>query len=206
MKIFFLYMLTCFIINKTSSQKLEFKKLEFAYFDYDSVSKKTNPYLYANIDSLGKIRVNWFNKNSVGIKTNYFTYQLTSSEIKKMNIVFNNKSKLSSFFITKKLEKNESFCGDFEFFLVDYKDSTKDSVCTIEPFMSKKYEHMKVILVNILFFQEEKNKKIKPFPIPTGFKKSLESMYKKSKFLPGKCKPIIFRLEDNPDLQKGNKN
>jgi type VI protein secretion system component Hcp len=181
------FVFSCLIINIATGQKLEFKKLEFSYFDYSISLKKTNPYLYANIDSIGKVKVKWFNKNSVGIQTSYFTYQLSNLEIKKINTVFKSKIKLSSFFITKKLEKNEVFCGDYDFFLVNYKNSTKDSVCTIEPFMSKQYEQLKSLLDDIFFFKDSKIKKVKEFMIPDGFKKSLDSMYKKSLFLPNKC-------------------
>ena len=182
--------------NKTIAQNIPFEKIEYASFDVNSyrTKLKDKPFigLYSVISKDGSIKIN--NDDDYHNTHTYHTYNLTASELKKLDSVFDAHKHLKSYLQKTKLESNSFYAGSYDFFLVTYQNGTKDSLCIIAPFMSTEFSNIRDMLDDIYY--SKKGIKRKPFSIPENFKKSIILNYFKSKYLPRIQNPPSFRLED----------
>ena len=102
---------------------------------------------------------------------------------------------MKSYVRKTKLDKDEFFEGSYEFFSVIYQNDLKDSLCFIVPFMSKEFQNVYHMLDSIYWSDKKRLTKRHAFSIPTYFKNSISSNFKKSG-LPKKKPLPAFRLED----------
>ncbi len=180
------------ILNcSVKSQQVSFKTIEFGYFEYDTITKKSKIYLYSKIDNSGELTTYFY--NSSFDTTYYFTKKV--SENLKLNLTktFNKKNKLAKYIDTSSLKDDGIFMADYEFFLVTYKDNSVDSFCTSTCFTTEKFNRTRDSL-NPYFFDEDGRILIPRFNIPKEFKKMLEIAYHNAKWLPtkGSLPPIKF--------------
>jgi hypothetical protein len=178
--------------NKSIAQNIQFERIEYASFDVNSYRTKLKDTafvdLYSVINRNGLIKVN--NNDSYHNTHTYYTQRLTPSQLKSLDSIFNRKS-LNMYLAKTKLEDNSFYAGSYDFFLVTYKDGSKDSLCIIAPFMSSDFQKVYDMLDDIYY--SNKNIKTKPFNISHDFIKSLMISYFNSSYLPTIQNPPPFR-------------
>lgn len=177
----------------TYAQQVNFKTLEFSYFDYDFTTPN-GYYLgaYIKIDSSGNLVAR--TEGLIKKEMSFFSYKLNEKEILLLNSFFQPKKKLSTCFVTKKLGKGEMYAAFYDFFSIRYKDKTADSVCTISSFMGKKYNEIMDMFTDILYEESDRKKSISPFAIDKLFVNSLITNYRKATFLPKKVHHPPFKV------------
>ncbi len=189
------YFLVIFIFlaieSRIVAQKRSFDKIEFASFDVNSMvtQKKNVPYisLYSSIDKNGIVKFIDIDDNN---KSTFFSYVLSSDQLRKIRSIFDPAKKLRTYMSAKKT--GGMYGGSYNFYYVRYQNGIQDSLCTIFSFMSKGFMEVYDMLFDI--YIHKKDKKIPPFKIPNIFRKQLLSTYKKSKsYLPKIEYPGSFR-------------
>lgn len=187
-----------FLILETSlqskCQQPDFKKIEYALFDVNSyrtnVKDSVFVGLYCSISPTGVMEI--YNPRDLQDSPKvYYSIQLSSTELEKVNSVFNSKKLLKSYLIKTQLDPNSMYAGSYDFFRVIYMNDNADSVCIIPPFASESFTEMKNILTD-RFYRKTKREKINAFDIPNDFLYSLKKNYLESKYLPEIKNPPAF--------------
>lgn len=185
------------IVNNAIAQNTLFKKIEYASFDViPTKSKQANHIrvgLYYKIEKNGLVSI--LNDDDYHNTLTFNSYQLSRSQLKKINSIFNYTSHLKDYEIRKNLDSNEFFQGTYKFLSVIYQNGCKDSLCFIVPFMSNDFKYVYHMLDSIYWADKKKLKKIQPFIISQYFKKTILSNYRRSA-LPNKKSLPSFRRED----------
>jgi hypothetical protein len=186
MKFFNFY--TCiflFFASCSNSYTSSLQKIEFASFDVDPYrnEKKDSPYIhiYFTLSKDGLIKIN--NKSNYRKTHTYYQFQLTNSEMKRLNLIFNYSKKLNSYLSDSTMEENTFYAGSYNYYRIQYANGNVDSICIIPPFMNKEFETISNYLDSILYIRSDR-KEIEPFVLPTNFRTSLERCYQNSKYLP----------------------
>lgn len=179
------FLLLSIFSNCSTSQHSSFEKIEYASFDVNSyrTEKRDSIYidLYWSISDKGTMEV--YNVDSYHGTQDYYSFQLTESDLKKLNSAFNKKIELKSNLGDVQRKEGQIFAGSYDFFRVTYKDKTIDSICIIAPFMTKKFENTYNFLNNIVFERNER-RNIEKFSVSSVFVSSLRACFLRSKYLP----------------------
>ena len=185
------------IVNHTIAQNALFEKIEYASFDViPTKSKHANHIrigLYYRIEKNGLVTI--LNDDDYHNTLTFNGYQLSRTQLRKINSVFNYTKHLKDYVIRKNLDSNEFFQGTYNFLSVIYKNGCKDSLCFIVPFMSNDFQDVYHMLDSIYWADKKRLKKMQPFIISQYFKNTLLSNYRKSA-LPNKKSLPSFRRED----------
>ncbi len=193
----FTAVLFCGFLNSCTSQNTGFEKIEYASFKIikSESGQKDSMFieLYSIIDMKGLAKI--LNDDDYHDTLKFYTHQLDKERMAKINVVFNPQKKLNTYFITKKLADNELYGGVYHAFLVTYRNGEKDSLCFIEPFMSREFNAVYKMLDDEVFYGED-TKPCNSFRIPENFRKSVLLNYKKSTYLPNVSTLPSFRIED----------
>lgn len=180
-----------------NSQTPTFHTIEYASFHFNSyrTEKKDSVYIdmYYTISKNGLIEIN--NNDDYHKRHTYYSFQLTQTEISKLDSVFNQRHKLTTYLANTKMEDNSFYAGSYDFFRVTYSNGSIDSICIIQPFMSKDFEITYKFLDSTVYEREDKIK-VKEFDVPNYFKLSLKKSYLKSTYLPAIKTVPAFRLRD----------
>lgn len=178
--------------NYQDQQSRLFEKIEYASFEQPR-NNNVRINLYYSIDTTGLVTIR--NDDDYHNTLTFNTYELDTTQLKKINSIFNTTNHLNQYIIKRKFNDDEFFQGEYKFFSVRYKNSTKDSLCFIVPFMSNNFQDIYDMLDSVYWADKKKLKDIPPFSIAQTFKNSVLLNYKKAG-LPGKKALPSFRLED----------
>lgn len=184
------------VVNSTVAQNTSFEKIEYASFEVISKPKCKDSIrigLYYNVDKTGLVTI--LNDDDYHNTLTFDTYQLSTTQLKKLNSIFNYTRHLKNFMVRKKLDSDEFFQGAYKFVSVVYRNGCNDNLCFIVPFMSNDFQDAYHMLDSIYWTDKKKLKKRHSFIVPEYFKKAVELSYKKSS-LPKKKSIPSFRVED----------
>lgn len=187
-----------FILTSCENSKAPtFQTIEYASFDINSYRTKKKDSVYINmfytISKQGLIEIN--NQDDYHNRHTYYSFQLTQTEISKLDSIFNQRHKLKSYLANTKMKDNSFYAGSYDYFRVTYSNGTVDSICIIQPFMSEDFESTYKLLDSTIYDREDKIE-IKEFDVPDYFKLSLKKSYFKSSYLPEIKTIPAFRPED----------
>ncbi|MFD1258539.1 hypothetical protein ACFQ3S_17160 [Mucilaginibacter terrae] len=138
-KSYLLVALLSMAINALSqvAEKPVFKQLTFATYESFFVGKveKAEIIDLLEIDAFGKVHYRSKYYNGVADTV----YHLNNKTIKKLNKIFNGKTRLKSYLLKTKLEEGSHYGGDFDY--LSYVDSSNqsDEIIVVNPFMTKEF-------------------------------------------------------------------
>ena len=184
--VFFLFILLSSFFIQSKSQSVGFTKIEYASFDVNSyrTNVKDSVFigLYCSISPDGLIKINNPGGGQDSAKV-YYSLQLSPTELKKVNSIFNSYKPLKTYLVRTKLEKNSMYAGSYDFYRVTYPDGAVDSISVIVPFVAKSFREIDDLFSDV-FYSRKNRTKIDRFDIPNAFFTSLKNDYVKSKYLP----------------------
>jgi hypothetical protein len=181
---------------QSKCQQPDFKIIEYASFDVNShrtnVKDSVFVGLYCSITPMGFIQI--YNPRDLQDSPKvYYSIQLSSTELKRVNSIFNSKQLLKTYLIKTQLNPNSMYAGSYDFFRVKYSNGKLDSICIIPPFASESFKEATNTLTDG-FYGKRKREKINPFSMPNNFLYSLNRSYLESKYLPEIKNPPRFTL------------
>lgn len=182
-KILFLFLSITFptIIFSCASPTKSVKQIEAAYFT--GSNKKPIPFITGYVSFInGGLATYYDNDRRTGIEE-FTNIQLPDSLISKMKELFNGKKKLKVYEERRKMEENEFFAGEYFYLKLTYDDNTIDSLCTIQPFLSTKFNEDYDSFVDFIY-EKSNRRPIAPFKISSSFQTSLNSAYHNCDYLP----------------------
>ena len=163
-----------------------FKKIEYARFAiFPQKSNRKDSLsigLYSVINKAGILTV--LNDDNYHNTLTFYTYKLSSDQLNKINLIFDNKKTLKEYLIKKDLGVDTFYSGNYDFYKVTYDNGKTDSLCFVEPFMSEKFNLIYNMLYDIYFSEKENKIKHESFSIPADFKNAILESYKNSTYLP----------------------
>lgn len=192
--LFSLFLFSGSFFIKSKSPSVSFEKIEYASFDVNSyrTSVKDSVFvgLYCSITSNGLVRINNPGDLQDSPKV-YYSFQLSPSELKKVNSIFNSGIQLKTYLVKTQLEKNTMYAGSYDFYRVSYSGGPVDSICVISPFITNSFREIEELLSSI-FYSRKGRTKIDPLYVPDDFFTSLKKCYLNSKYLPEIKNPPSF--------------
>ncbi len=169
-----------FNVNAQGKVKLNCKKIELVYYETEGKIKVSD---YALVNESGYVTVH-LNGNR-GLK--FYGYQLSDKLINEINSLFA-KSSLKTNLIQTKLKPGTHYSGSYYYITCD-----KESLCFIEPFMSKDFNSIFAQIENTILKQSEKAEIENPRFNIKEIKKRVIIEHKKSNYLPKIEKPHSMR-------------
>jgi hypothetical protein len=198
MKTLFCLLFTFSVFVNTSKSQNGFQKIEYASFDVNSYRTNVNDSvivgLYCSVTSGGLVRINNPDDLQDSPKV-YYSFQLSATELEKVNSIFNSTRPLKTYLVKTKLEENSMYAGSYDFYRVSYPKGAVDSICLIMPFVSGQFREINDLLSDI-FYSRKGRIKIDHLAMPSDFFTSLKKCYLKSKYLPEIKNPPPFMIEN----------
>lgn len=171
--------------SKASAQLTNIKSIEYASFDINSprIAEKNKLIVntYYRVDMKGNMIVTEYNPDRG--KTTYSLYRVPVTFFNQINTTFKPGKKMKNYMVRKRLKSGQIFGGNYEYFVVEYNNGVKDSLCFVKTFMSNSFSKITEML-DELSYSENGRIVAKPFAVPENFRKSLLQEYYKSKYLP----------------------
>jgi len=173
--IIFLSILSFNILTAQHNIKLNFKRIEIAYYEANSNPSKINVTYYAQINEFGIITVHLNGNN--GLK--FYQYQLSNELMSQINSLMIGKNALKKQLVKTKMAPGKHYAGSYNFIAFD-----NEELCFVEPYMSQAFNSIFNQLEDIALKQSE-NAEIKnpKFKIKETEKRILIE-HKKSNYLP----------------------
>jgi len=175
LQIILLTILSFHFLNAQTNAKLNFKKIELAYYEANGNPSKINVTDYVQINEYGIVTV-YLNGNN-GLK--FYQYQLSNELISQINSLIIGKNSVRKQLVKTKMDVGRHYAGSYNFIAFD-----KDELCFIEPYMSKEFNLIFNQLEDVILKQSEKAEIANPNFKIKDVEKRVVIEHKKSNYLP----------------------
>lgn len=175
LQIILLLTILSFSLNAQQHLKLNFKRIELAYYETNGNTSKINVRDYAQINEYGIVTVHLNGNN--GLK--FYRYQLSNELMSQINSLIIGKNSLKKQLIKTKMDVGKHYAGTYNFIALD-----NEELCFVEPYMSKALNLIFNQLEDIILKQSENAEIDNPKFRLKEIEKRVLIEHKKSNYLP----------------------
>lgn len=166
-------------VNAQEKVKLNFKKIEIAFYETKNNNNVIEFSNYAQIDELGQVKVCHNGKHDI----KFYSYQLSEKLIIELNSLLIEKKTLKKNLVKTKMGNGYHYAGYYNYISFE-SEKDAESMCFIKSFVSKEFNKVIIQLEDIILAGTQESETINPKFNIEDIKKRILIEHKKSKYLP----------------------